>query len=151
MRSQPQRSISINKLPKLWHLHCWRFLRPSQETIVGESVRVVGPHQNKDVDYLSCESNFQLWRKLPTIKKTNLPLPRSKQQKHKGQQAQVATRVIPIRYTKKIFSVEAVQCWNRLAREAVESPSLEIFKVLLFCPCCSFEHGVKQMTSRGPI
>lgn len=65
------------------------------------------------------------------IKKMNLTLLKGNQQKHKGQQAQIPTRVIPVRYEKNIFSMWAVQLWNGLPREAVESPSLEIFKVLL--------------------
>ncbi|KAK4827609.1 hypothetical protein QYF61_019534 [Mycteria americana] len=56
---------------------------------------------------------------------------RGKQQKHKGQQAQVPTRKIPTRYKKIIFSMWVVKRWNRLPREAVKSPSLEIVNVLL--------------------
>lgn len=39
------------------------------------------------------------------VKKINLTLLKGKQQKHKGQQAQVPTTVIPVRYEKNIFSM----------------------------------------------
>lgn len=32
---------------------------------------------------------------------------------------------------KKLLSVSVVRCWNRLPREAVGAPSLEVFKVRL--------------------
>ena len=31
----------------------------------------------------------------------------------------------------KFFTVRAVRCWNRLPREAVEAPSLEVFRAQL--------------------
>lgn len=52
-----------------------------------------------------------------------------------------------------IFSLWAVQCWNRFSKGAVEFPSLEVLKVLLdkaLAAALSFK-GVKQMTPRGPI
>ena len=32
---------------------------------------------------------------------------------------------------KKFFTVRVVRCWNRLPREAVDAPSLEVFKARL--------------------
>ena len=31
----------------------------------------------------------------------------------------------------KLFTVRVVRCWNRLPREAVDAPSLEVFKTRL--------------------
>lgn len=32
---------------------------------------------------------------------------------------------------KKLFTVRVVRCWNRLPREVVDAPSLEVFKARL--------------------
>ena len=39
--------------------------------------------------------------------------------------------------TKNFFTLRVTEPWNRLAREAVESPTLEIFKTLLDKVLCS--------------
>ena len=55
---------------------------------------------------------------------------------------------------KNVFTVRMTEHWNRLPREVVESPSMEIFKIqmdtflrILLEGTC-FSRGLNQMTSR---
>ena len=58
---------------------------------------------------------------------------------------------------KSFFTVRLAEHWNRLPREVVDSPSLEIFKThletylcsLLLGACCA--GGLDSMISRGPF
>jgi len=46
-------------------------------------------------------------------------------------------RKFRLNMTKNFFTLRVTEPWNRLAREAVESPTLEIFKTLLDKVLCS--------------
>lgn len=74
-----------------------------------------------------------------------------KGQRHKLQQGKFGLNI-----RKKSFTVRAVKDWHRLPREAVGSPSLEMFKFQLVGPwaaCCNFEVSLvlSWVISRGPL
>ena len=58
---------------------------------------------------------------------------------------------------KNFFTVRMTEHWNRLPREAVESPSMEILKTHLGAYLCNllqqtcFSRGLDLMISRGPF
>ena len=57
---------------------------------------------------------------------------------------------------RKFFTVRVTEHWNRLPREVVKSPSLEIFRTCLGTFLCDllqqtcFSRGLDCRTSRGP-
>ncbi|GAB0184658.1 translation initiation factor IF-2-like [Grus japonensis] len=53
------------------------------------------------------------------------------QQEDKRQQSQAAIREILTGYKEEFFTVEVVKRWNRLPKEVVKSPNLDIFKTQL--------------------
>jgi len=55
------------------------------------------------------------------------------QQQGKGQWAETATQVL---YKLTDFTVRVTECWYRLPREVVESPSLQILKTCLRAYLC---------------
>lgn len=57
------------------------------------------------------------------------------------QQAQAEIRKFHLKIRRNIFTVKMVKYCNRLSREAVASPSLEIFKTRSWATCCDFEQG----------
>ena len=57
---------------------------------------------------------------------------------------------------RNFLTVEMTEHWNRLPKEAVDSPSLEIFKTYLDTYLCSLLQGVcftggLDLISRGPF
>jgi len=60
------------------------------------------------------------------------------QRQDKGQWAQTeAQEVLNVNMRKNFFPLRVMEHWNRLPREVVESPSLEIFKTRLDKVLCS--------------
>jgi len=57
------------------------------------------------------------------------------QQQDKGHK--LKHRKFRLNMRKNFFPLSVMECWNRLPREAVESPSLEIFKTHLDKVLCS--------------
>jgi len=60
----------------------------------------------------------------------------SAQQQNKGQQTKLEHRKFQEKHEKKI-TLRVTEHWNRLPREEVESPSLEIFKTCLEAFLCN--------------
>ena len=54
-----------------------------------------------------------------------------------GQGATGTNRKFRVNMRKNFFPLRVTEHWNRLPREAVESPSLEIFKTCLYKVLCT--------------
>ncbi len=50
---------------------------------------------------------------------------------NKGNRHALENRKFQMNMRKKFFTLKVTEHWNRLPREVVESPSLEIFKICL--------------------
>jgi len=61
----------------------------------------------------------------------------SAQQQDKGQRAQTEAEKFQLNMRRNLFPLRVMEPWNRLPREAVEFPSLEIFKTRLDAVLCS--------------
>jgi len=59
------------------------------------------------------------------------------QRQDKGQQAQTEAQEFPLNMRKNFFTLRVAEPGNRLPREVVESPSLEIFDTHLDAVLCS--------------
>jgi len=59
------------------------------------------------------------------------------QQQDKGQWAQTEAEEVPSEREEDLLTLSVMEPWNRLPREAVESPSLEILKTCLDKVLCS--------------
>ena len=61
-----------------------------------------------------------------------MPSDRTRGNRHKLQH-----RKVQLNMRKNLFTLRVAEHWNRLPREGVESPSLEIFKTCLDAILCS--------------
>lgn len=76
------------------------------------------------------------------------------QQQVKGQHAETGTQGLPSEHKEDFFTVRVIEYWNKMLREAVESPSLEIFSTSLDTFLCNLtvgnysSRGLEEMISR---
>jgi len=56
---------------------------------------------------------------------------------NKGNRHALENRKFQMNMRKKFFTLKVTEHWNRLPREVVESPSLEIFKICLDAFLCN--------------
>jgi len=61
------------------------------------------------------------------------------QKQDKGQRAQTEAQEDPSEHEEELFTLRVMEHWNRLPKEVVESPSLEIFSTawMRSCAACS--------------
>jgi len=75
----------------------------------------------------------------------------------RGNGHKLKQRKLQLNKRKNFFPLRVTEPWHRLPREAVESPSLEIFKTLLDVVLCSLlwvtllQEGGGWVTHRGPF